>query len=198
MPQRGSARRRRRRRPSHPHPVLHAARRDYDAGGWPCYRTARRGDPEGHDEPEHAVADVYEDRELDLPAELSEHLAQGEVAVLEEVGAEKLRYLSATPSRSIIAESRSASTSRRYTKGCGGPAGRTRLRRPSAEASGAAPAEAVLGHRRDLPRVRTEPKIKARPRDHHPPSHGRRALRGQDPTTAKENRCTTSGRTSTP
>lgn len=79
----------------HPHPSYTLLVEDYDAGGWPCYRTARSGDPESHDEPEHAVADVYKDQELDLPTELAEHLAQGEVAVLEEVGAEKLRYLSA-------------------------------------------------------------------------------------------------------
>lgn len=79
----------------HAHPSYTLLVEDYDAGGWPCYRTARSGNLEGHDEPEHAVADVYEDQELDLPAELAEHLAQGEVAVLEEVGAEKLRYLSA-------------------------------------------------------------------------------------------------------
>jgi hypothetical protein len=66
----------------HAHPSYTLLAWDYDAGGWPCYRTVERGDPEGNDEPEHAVADVYEDRELDLPAELSGHLAQGEVAVL--------------------------------------------------------------------------------------------------------------------
>lgn len=34
-----------------------------------------------------------EEREVDLVAEISSHLADGEVAILQEVGAEKLRYL---------------------------------------------------------------------------------------------------------
>ena len=45
-----------------------------DSGGWPSY------DPDT-------------DNEFDLVSELSEHLAPGQVAILLEVGAEKLRYL---------------------------------------------------------------------------------------------------------
>lgn len=37
--------------------------------------------------------DEGEDEEIDLYTELAGHLAEGEVAVLQEVGAEKLRYL---------------------------------------------------------------------------------------------------------
>ena len=51
---------------------------DGDDGGWPGWRF----DEPGEDE-----------EEIDLHAELAGHLAEGEVAVLEEVGAEKLRYL---------------------------------------------------------------------------------------------------------
>lgn len=51
-----------------------------DDGGWPnCF----------YDED----ADEYVD--FELAAELGEHLAEGEVAILSEVGAEKLRYLNA-------------------------------------------------------------------------------------------------------
>lgn len=49
---------------------------DGDDGGWPNWRH-----------------DYGEEEEIDLHAELAGHLAEGEVAVLEEVGAEKLRYL---------------------------------------------------------------------------------------------------------
>lgn len=45
-----------------------------DSGGWPSY-------------------DLENDEELDLVSELAEHLAPGQVAILLEVGAEKLRYL---------------------------------------------------------------------------------------------------------
>ena len=48
-----------------------------DGAGWPSYRYVEEG----------------ENDELDLEGELSQHLAEGEVAVLMEVGAEKLRYL---------------------------------------------------------------------------------------------------------
>lgn len=48
-----------------------------DDGGWPNWRY----DDEGEDE------------EINLYAELAGHLSEGEVAVLQEVGAEKLRYL---------------------------------------------------------------------------------------------------------
>lgn len=51
---------------------------DGDDGGWPGWRFDELGEDEG---------------EIDLHAELAGHLAEGEVAVLEEVGAEKLRYL---------------------------------------------------------------------------------------------------------
>lgn len=45
-----------------------------DGGSWPSY-------------------DVEKDTEVDLVRELAEHLPNGQVAVLVEVGAEKLRYL---------------------------------------------------------------------------------------------------------
>jgi hypothetical protein len=51
---------------------------DGDDGGWPSWRYDERQDAE---------------EEFDLPAELAGHLADGEVAVLQEAGAEKLRYL---------------------------------------------------------------------------------------------------------
>lgn len=50
---------------------------DEDDGGWPNWR---RGELE-------------DEEDIDLPAELAGHLTEGEVAILEEVGAEKLRYL---------------------------------------------------------------------------------------------------------
>lgn len=49
-----------------------------DSYGWPSF---------SYDE------ETGEEREIDLANELSAHLAEGEVAVLIEVGAEKLRYL---------------------------------------------------------------------------------------------------------
>ena len=49
-----------------------------DQGGWPFIRY------EGED---------AEDEEFDIFLELSDHLAEGQVAVLEEVGSEKLRVL---------------------------------------------------------------------------------------------------------
>ena len=51
---------------------------DGDDGGWPNWRYYEDGEDE---------------EEIDLHAELAGHLAEGEVAILEEVGAEKLRYL---------------------------------------------------------------------------------------------------------
>lgn len=51
---------------------------DGDGGGWPNWRYEERTEDEG---------------ELDIYAELAGHLADGEVAILQEVGAEKLRYL---------------------------------------------------------------------------------------------------------
>jgi hypothetical protein len=50
---------------------------DGEDGSWPAWR---------HDE-------EGEDEEIDLYTELAGHLAEGEVVVLQEVGAEKLRYL---------------------------------------------------------------------------------------------------------
>jgi hypothetical protein len=49
-----------------------------DDGGWPSFRTSEDQD----------------DEEIDLPAEIAVHLAQGEVCIFQEVGAENLRYLS--------------------------------------------------------------------------------------------------------
>lgn len=46
--------------------------------GWPSFSYDERSD---------------EDTEIDVAAELAGHLAEGEVAILQEVGAEKLRYL---------------------------------------------------------------------------------------------------------
>jgi hypothetical protein len=54
---------------------------DDEYGGWPSYRS---GD------------DVDEDEQIDLPQIVSEHLADGEVAVFMECGAEKLRYVTGT------------------------------------------------------------------------------------------------------
>ncbi|CAN5289334.1 hypothetical protein BH24ACT19_BH24ACT19_08070 [soil metagenome] len=51
---------------------------DGDNGGWHGWRYDEREDDE---------------EEIDLRAEITGHLDEGEVAVLEEVGAEKLRYL---------------------------------------------------------------------------------------------------------
>lgn len=63
-----------------------------DGAGWPFCREfdeprARRGS-DGHEVEEW-------EEEIDFPGELSEHLAAGEVAVLEEAGHEKLRYVAA-------------------------------------------------------------------------------------------------------
>lgn len=49
-----------------------------DDGGWPNWLYDEQAESE---------------EEIDLHAELADHLAEGEVAILEEVGAEKLRYL---------------------------------------------------------------------------------------------------------
>lgn len=51
---------------------------DGDCGGWPSFRSRDDG---------------LDDEEIDLPAELSGYLADGSVAVLEEAGSEKLRYV---------------------------------------------------------------------------------------------------------
>ena len=63
-----------------------------DGAGWPFHRELEepltRRTADGHE-----VTDW--DEEIDFPVELSEHLADGEVAVLEEAGHEKLRYVAA-------------------------------------------------------------------------------------------------------
>jgi len=51
---------------------------DGDDGGWPNWRYEE---------------EAGEEEEIDLHAELAGHLADGAVAVLQEVGSEKLRYL---------------------------------------------------------------------------------------------------------
>jgi hypothetical protein len=50
-------------------------------GGWPSFRS--RDDREDQD-----------DEAIDLAAEIANHLAPGEVCIFQQVGAEKLRYLS--------------------------------------------------------------------------------------------------------
>lgn len=55
-------------------------------GDWPCIRV-----PEGDEATDEDAAD--EDEEFDIFGELSDHLAEGAVAVLEAVGREKLVYL---------------------------------------------------------------------------------------------------------
>jgi hypothetical protein len=56
---------------------------DDNTGSWPSYRCQE--DEDGCE---------IEDEDFDLPAELAEHLAEGQVAVLVEAGAEKMRYIS--------------------------------------------------------------------------------------------------------
>lgn len=58
-----------------------------DSGGWPSERYERVEEDGDDDFTEDWVA-------IDLPNELSAHLAEGQVAVLMEAGAEKLRYIS--------------------------------------------------------------------------------------------------------
>ncbi len=53
--------------------------RDSDSGGWPSYREGKDG----------------EDEEIDIAAEIAEHLMLGEVFIYCEVGAEKQCYLTA-------------------------------------------------------------------------------------------------------
>jgi hypothetical protein len=48
-----------------------------DDGGWPSWRSR----------------EDQEDEAIDLAAEIAEHLASGELCIFQEVGAEKLRYL---------------------------------------------------------------------------------------------------------
>lgn len=56
----------------------------FDACGWPTFRWSELED-------EHGVP--LDDQDFDILEELAPHLADGEVAVLMEVGAETLRYL---------------------------------------------------------------------------------------------------------
>lgn len=53
-----------------------------DSGDWPTCASVESDDPDERDE-----------RDVDIANELSTHLAEGEVAVLLTIGAEKLRYL---------------------------------------------------------------------------------------------------------
>ena len=53
---------------------------DSDTGTFPSFRPSRHGEDD--------------DEEIDLGEELAPHLADGEIAVLMEAGAEKLRYIS--------------------------------------------------------------------------------------------------------
>ena len=55
---------------------------EFDEGGWPNFR---QNEETGED-----------DDDFDLPGELAAHLADDEVAILMEVGNEKLRYLTGT------------------------------------------------------------------------------------------------------
>lgn len=59
---------------------------DTDGAGWPSWRYSEGGPDEEPDEGDEGI-------EIDLADELSTHLAPGSVAVLEEAGSEKLRYL---------------------------------------------------------------------------------------------------------
>lgn len=86
----------------HPNPYYTLLADDTDGGGWPFFRTVERtcgpkGCGQAGCDPEDLGCQEAreEDMEIDLPAELAGHLAEGQVAVLEEAGAEKLRYLSA-------------------------------------------------------------------------------------------------------
>jgi hypothetical protein len=54
------------------HFAIHSG--DNDSGSWPSY-------------------DLETDSEMDLTTELAQHLPKGQIAVLMEIGAEKLRYL---------------------------------------------------------------------------------------------------------
>lgn len=63
-----------------------------DGEGWPFYRELEQ--PTTRVSPAGREVEEWEE-EMDFPVELSEHLAEGEVAVLEEAGHEKLRYVAA-------------------------------------------------------------------------------------------------------
>lgn len=58
-----------------------------DSGGWPSGRYERVEEVDDDDFTEDWV-------DIDLPDELSKHLTEGQVAVLMEAGAEKLRFIS--------------------------------------------------------------------------------------------------------
>ena len=69
------------------------------AAGLACSRTRRVADlfaiygGESTDDGSWPSYDVEGDTEIDLVAELAQHLPKGQIAVLMEIGAEKLRYL---------------------------------------------------------------------------------------------------------
>lgn len=60
---------------------------DADTGCWPSFMHAESVGEPGGDEVEQ------EDREIFMPDEIAPHLADGEVCVLMEAGAEKMRYI---------------------------------------------------------------------------------------------------------
>lgn len=62
--------------------------RDSDGAGWPTFVYV--------EEPEDSPDDFEEYVEIDYPALIAPHLAEGSVAILFEAGAEKLRYLVGT------------------------------------------------------------------------------------------------------
>jgi hypothetical protein len=69
--------------------VRHAiASDDADTGCWPGWMQVESMGEPGGDE-------IEEDREIYMPDEIAPHLMDGEVCVLMEAGAEKLRYISA-------------------------------------------------------------------------------------------------------
>jgi len=61
---------------------------DPDTGTWPSWMI--RDDPD----PDEEGAFIQDEYEIDMPTEIAPHLADGEVCVLMEAGAEKLRYIS--------------------------------------------------------------------------------------------------------
>ncbi len=86
----------------HPHPYYTLLADDTDGSGWPFQRVVEKTcGPKGCGQagcgggsPDEDCQEAREeDEEIDLPAELAEHLAEGQVAVLEEAGAQKLVYL---------------------------------------------------------------------------------------------------------
>ena len=61
---------------------------DCDTGAWPSWTIRIEPDP---DEEGAFIGDEYE---IDMPTEIAPHLMDGEICVLMEAGAEKLRYIS--------------------------------------------------------------------------------------------------------